>query len=126
MIGGLSKTATAALRQLLDAGTLSNLPAGFKSRGMRSRDDDQPFQPGEFRDVDAPGGNIKDQFQILPFKEPSQTLFSLLGFVVQAGQRFAAITDNAIGNDAQNRAVGTTIALLERGSRVMSAIHKRC
>ena len=126
MIGGLSKTATAALRQLLDAGTLSNLPAGFKSRGMRIRDDDQPFQPGEFRDVDAPGGNIKDQFQILPFKEPSQTLFSLLGFVVQAGQRFAAITDNAIGNDAQNRAVGTTIALLERGSRVLSAIHKRC
>ena len=126
MIGGLSKTATAALRQLLDAGTLSNLPAGFKSRGMRIRDDDQPFQPGEFRDVDAPGGNIKDQFQILPFKEPSSTLFQLLGFVVQAGQRFAAITDNALGNDAQNRAVGTTIALLERGSRVMSAIHKRC
>ena len=126
MIGGLSKTATAALRQLLDAATLSNLPAGFKSRGLRIRDDDQPFQPGEFRDVDAPGGNIKDQFQILPFKEPSSVLFSLLGFVVQAGQRFAAITDNAIGNDAQNRAVGTTIALLERGSRVMSAIHKRC
>ena len=126
MIGGLSKTATAALRQLLDAGTLSNLPAGFKSRGLRIRDDDQPFQPGEFRDVDAPGGYIKDQFQILPFKEPSSVLFSLLGFVVQAGQRFAAITDNAIGNDAQNRAVGTTIALLERGSRVMSAIHKRC
>ena len=126
MIGGLSKTATAALRQLLDAGTLSNLPAGFKSRGLRIRDDDQPFQPGEFRDVDAPGGNIKDQFQILQFKEPSSVLFSLLGFVVQAGQRFAAITDNAIGNDAQNRAVGTTIALLERGSRVMSAIHKRC
>ena len=126
MIGGLSKTATAALKQLLDAGTLSNLPAGFKSRGLRIRDDDQPFQPGEFRDVDAPGGNIKDQFQILPFKEPSSVLFSLLGFVVQAGQRFAAITDNAIGNDAQNRAVGTTIALLERGSRVMSAIHKRC
>ena len=126
MIGGLSKTATAALRQLLDAGTLSNLPAGFKSRGLRIRDDDQPFQPGEFRDVDAPGGNIKDQFQILPFKEPSSVLFSLLGFVVQAGQRFAAITDNAIGNDAQNRAVGTPIALLERGSRVMSAIHKRC
>ena len=126
MIGGLSRTATAALRQLLDAGTLSNLPAGFKSRGMRIRDDDQPFQPGEFRDVDAPGGNIKDQFQILPFKEPSGTLFQLLGFVVQAGQRFASITDNAIGNDAQNRAVGTTIALLERGSRVMSAIHKRC
>ena len=126
MIGGLSRTATQALRQLLDAGTLSNLPAGFKSRGIRIRDDDQPFQPGEFRDVDAPGGNIRDQFQILPFKEPSQTLYSLLGFVVQAGQRFANIADMAVGEDAQNRAVGTTLALLERGSRVMSAIHKRC
>ena len=126
MIGGLSKTATAALRQLLDAGTLSNLPAGFKSRGMRIRDDDQPFQPGEFRDVDAPGGNIKDQFQILQFKEPSATLFQLLGFVVQAGQRFAAIADMQVGEDGKNRAVGTTVALLERGSRVMSAIHKRC
>jgi len=126
MIGGLSRGATSALRQLLDAGTLANLPAGFKSRGIRIRDDDQPFQPGEFRDVDAPGGNIKDQFQILPFKEPSGTLFQLLGFVVQAGQRFAAIADMQLGEDAQNRAVGTTIALLERGSRVMSAIHKRC
>ena len=126
MIGGLSRTATQALRQLLDAGTLSNLPAGFKSRGIRIRDDDQPFQPGEFRDVDAPGGNIRDQFQILPFKEPSGTLFQLLGFVVGAGQRFAAITDMSIGSDEQNRAVGTTMALLERGSRVMSAIHKRC
>ena len=126
MIGGLSRTATQALRQLLDAGTLSNLPAGFKSRGIRIRDDDQPFQPGEFRDVDAPGGNIKDQFQILPFKEPSGTLFQLLGFVVGAGQRFAAITDMSIGADEQNRAVGSTMALLERGSRVMSAIHKRC
>ena len=126
MIGGLSRTATQALRQLLDAGTLSNLPAGFKSRGIRIRDDDQPFQPGEFRDVDAPGGNIKDQFQLLPFKEPSATLFQLLGFVVGAGQRFAAITDMATGTDVQNRAVGTTMALLERGSRVMNAVHKRC
>ena len=126
MIGGLSRSATSALRQLLDAGTLANLPAGFKSRGIRIRDDDQPFQPGEFRDVDAPGGNIRDQFQILPFKEPSGTLFQLLGFVVQAGQRFAAIADMQLGEDSQNRAVGTTIALLERGSRVMSAIHKRC
>ena len=126
MIGGLSRSATSALRQLLDAGTLANLPAGFKSRGIRIRDDDQPFQPGEFRDVDAPGGNIRDQFQILPFKEPSATLFQLLGFVVQAGQRFAAIADMQLGEDSQNRAVGTTIALLERGSRVMSAIHKRC
>jgi len=126
MIGGLSRTATTALRQLLDAGTLSNLPAGFKSRGIRIRDDDQPFQPGEFRDVDAPGGNIKDQFQMLPFKEPSVTLFNLMGFVVTAGQRFASITDMATGADTQNRAVGTTVALLERGSRVMTAIHKRC
>ena len=126
MIGGLSRTATAALRQLLDAGTLSNLPAGFKSRGIRIRDDDQPFQPGEFRDVDAPGGNIKDQFQLLPFKEPSGTLFNLLGFVVQAGQKFAGTLDMQTGEDKQNRAVGTTLALLERGSRVMSAIHKRC
>jgi len=126
MIGGLSRTATAALRQLLDAGTLSNLPAGFKSRGMRVRDDDQPIQPGEFRDVDAPGGNIRDQFQLLPFKEPSQTLFNLLGFCVTAGQRFAGIADMQVGDGNQQAAVGTTVALLERGSRVMSAIHKRC
>ena len=126
MIGGLSRTATAALRQLLDAGTLSNLPAGFKSRGIRVRDDDQAFQPGEFRDVDAPGGNIKDQFMMLPFKEPSATLMQLLGFVVQAGQKFAGVRDMQNGEDKQNRAGGTTLALLERGSRVMSAIHKRC
>ena len=126
MIGGLSLAATQSLRQLIDAGTLKNLPAGFKSRGIRVRDDDQPIQPGEFRDVDAPGGNIKDQFFNLPFTEPSTTLFQLLGFVVQAGQKFAATTDSATGNDLQNRAVGTTIALLERGSRVMSGVHKRC
>ena len=126
MIGGLSRAATQSLRQLIDAGTLKNLPAGFKSRGIRVRDDDQPIQPGEFRDVDAPGGNIRDQFFNLPFTEPSTTLYNLLGFVVQAGQKFAAITDNNIGNDAQNRAVGTTIAMMERGSRVMSGVHKRC
>ena len=126
MIGGLSRTATFALRQLLDAGTLSNLPAGFKARGMRIRDDDQPIQPGEFRDVDAPGGNIRDQFQLLPFKEPSTTLFNLLGFCVDAGKRFASIADTQVGDANQAAAVGTTIALLERGSRVMSAIHKRC
>jgi hypothetical protein len=125
-IGGLSRAATVALRQLIDAGTLKNLPAGFKSRGIRVRDDDQPIQPGEFRDVDAPGGNIRDQFFNLPFSEPSTTLFQLLGFVVQAGQKFAAITDAAVGNDTQNRAVGTTIAMMERGSRVMSGVHKRC
>jgi hypothetical protein len=126
MIGGLSRTATAALRQLLDAGTLSNLPAGFKQRGVRVRDEAAPIQPGEFKDVDAPGGNLRDAFFPLPYKEPSQTLLNLLGIVVQAGQRFAAIADMQVGDGNQGAAVGTTIALLERGSRVMSAIHKRC
>ena len=125
MIGGLTRTATAALRQLLDAGTLANLPAGFKSRGIRVRDDAQPLQPGEFRDVDAPGGNIRDQFMQLPFKGPDQTLLQLMGIVVNAGQRFAAIADMQVGDMNQQAAVGTTVALLERGSRVMSAIHKR-
>ena len=125
MIGGLTRTATAALRQLLDAGTLANLPAGFKSRGIRVRDDAQPLQPGEFRDVDAPGGNIKDQFMTLPFKGPDATLLQLMGIVVNAGQRFAAIADMQVGDMNQQAAVGTTVALLERGSRVMSAIHKR-
>jgi len=126
MIGGLSLAATQSLRQLIDAGTLKNLPAGFKSRGIRVRDDDQPIQPGEFRDVDAPGGNIRDQFFNLPFSEPSTTLYNLMGFVVQAGQKFAGVTDQNVGNDIQNRAVGTTMALMERGSRVMSGVHKRC
>jgi len=125
MIGGLSRTATAALRQLLDAGTLSNLPAGFKQRGVRVRDDAQPIQPGEWRDVDAPGGNLRDSFFGLPYKEPSQTLLQLMGVVVAAGQRFAAIADMQVGEGNQSAAVGTTMALLERGSRVMSAIHKR-
>ena len=125
MIGGLSRTATAALRQLLDAGTLSNLPAGFKQRGIRVRDEAAPLQPGEFRDVDAPGGNLRDAFMTLPYKEPSQTLLALMGVVVQAGQRFAAIADMQVGEGNQQAAVGTTVALLERGSRVMSAIHKR-
>jgi hypothetical protein len=126
MIGGLSRTATAALRQLLDAGTLSNLPAGFKQRGVRVRDEAAPIQPGEFKDVDAPGGSLRDAFFPLPYKEPSQTLLNLLGIVVNAGQRFAAIADMQVGDGNQGAAVGTTIALLERGSRVMSAIHKRC
>jgi hypothetical protein len=125
MIGGLSRTATTALRQLIDAGTLSNLPAGFKQRGIRIRDDAQSIQPGEFRDVDAPGGNIRDAFMMLPFKEPSQTLLALMGVVVQAGQRFASIADLQVGEGNQQAAVGTTVALLERGSRTMSAIHKR-
>ena len=125
MIGGLSRTATSALRSLLDAGTLSNLPAGFKMRGIRIRDDAQSIQPGEFRDVDAPGGNIRDSFMTLPFKEPSQTLLQLMGVVVSAGQRFASIADLQVGEGNQQAAVGTTVALLERGSRTMSAIHKR-
>ena len=124
-IGGLSRTATAALRQLIDAGTLSNLPAGFKARGLRIRDDDDPLQPGEFRDVDAPGGAIRDSLMPLPFKGPDSTLFQLLGFVVEAGQRFATITDLKVGDGNQGAAVGTTVAMLEQGSRVMSAVHKR-
>ena len=126
MIGGLSRTATDLLRQLIDAGTLSNLPAGFKSRGIRIRDDADPIQPGEFRDIDAPNGDLRNSLIPLPYKEPSQTLFALLGFVVQAGQRFASIADMQVGDGNQNAPVGTTIALLERGSKIMSAIHKRC
>ena len=126
MIGGLSRTATTALRQLLDAGTLANLPAGFKQRGIRVRDEAQPLQPGEFRDVDAPGGDLNSAFMMLPFKGPNATLLQLMGTVVQAGQRFASIADMQVGDGNQSAAVGTTVALLERGSRVMSAIHKRC
>jgi len=126
MLGGLSRTATAALRQLLDAGTLANLPAGFKARGLRIKDDDNPLQPGEFRDVDAPGGSLREGLVPLPYKEPSGTLFQLLGFCVEAGTRFAAIADQKIGDSVgSNAPVGTTMALMERGARVMSAIHKR-
>ena len=125
MIGGLSRTATVALRQLLDAGTLSNLPAGFKQRGVRVKDEASPIQPGEFKDVDAPGGSLKDAFYPLPYKEPSATLLQLMGIVVQAGQRFAAISELQVGEGSNQGAVGTTMALLERGSKVMSAIHKR-
>ena len=125
MIGGLSRTATAALRSLLDAGTFSNQPSGFKMRGIKLRDEAQPLQPGEFRDVDAPGGNLRDAFMPLPFKEPSQTLLQLMGVVVGAGQRFASIADLQVGEGNQQAAVGTTVAMLERGSRTMSAIHKR-
>ena len=126
MLGGLSRTATAALRQLIDAGTLANLPAGFKARGLRIRDDDNPLQPGEFRDVDAPSGALRAGLLPLPYKEPSQTLFSLLGFVVQTATRFATVADQKIGeNLGANAPVGTTMAMMERGTKVMSAIHKR-
>ena len=125
MIGGLSRTATAALRQLIDAGTLSNLPAGFKARGLRIRNDDEPLSPGEFRDVDAPGGAIRDALMLLPYKGADQTLFQLMSFCVEAGQRFAAVSNLQVGDGNQQAAVGTTIALLEQGAKVMSAIHKR-
>ena len=125
MIGGLTRAATSALRQLIDAGTLSNLPSGFKQRGIRVRDDAQSLQPGEWRDVDAPGGSLRDAFMNLPYKEPSATLLQLMGICVSAGQRFASIADMQVGDGNQQAAVGTTVALLERGSRVMSAIHKR-
>jgi len=125
MIGGLSQASTSILRQLIDAGTLANLPAGFKARGIRIRDNDTPLQPGEFRDMDAPGGSLRDALMPLPFKEPSGTLLQLLGMLVDAGKRFASIADMQVGDGNQEAPVGTTIALLERGSRVMSAIHKR-
>ena len=125
MIGGLGRSATSILRQLIDAGTLANLPAGFKARGIRIRDADEPLSPGEFRDIDVPGGSLRESIMPLPYKEPSQTLMQLLGFVVDAGRRFAAIADLQVGDGNQSAAVGTTVALLERGSKVMSAIHKR-
>tara|TARA_R110000772_G_scaffold3506_2_gene12415 strand:- start:2107 stop:4656 length:2550 start_codon:yes stop_codon:yes gene_type:complete len=125
MLGGLSRTATSVLRQLIDAGTLANLPAGFKARGMRIREDDKPIQPGEFRDVDVTGTSIRESLMPLPFKEPSQTLFQLLGFSVDAGKSFAAIADMKMGEGNEQNPVGTTLAILERGTKVMSAIHKR-
>ena len=125
MLGGLSRTATSVLRQLIDAGTLANLPAGFKARGMRRRDHDEPLQPGEFRDVDVTGQSIKESLLPLPYKEPSQVLFALLGFAVDAGKSFAAIADMKMGEGNEQNPVGTTLALIERGTKVMSAIHKR-
>ena len=126
MIGGLGKAATSILRQLIDAGTLSNLPAGFKARGIRIRNDDEPLAPGEFRDIDAPGGDIRNSIIPLPFKEPSATLAQLLGVLIESGRRFVSIADNQIASPgSQQQPVGTTVALLERGMKVMSAIHKR-
>lgn len=125
MIGGLSKASTSIVRQLIDAGTLANLPAGFKTRGIRIRDEDSPIQPGEFRDVDAPAGSLRDAIQPLPFKEPSGTLLNLLGLLVQSGQRFASIAEINVGEGNAQAPVGTTLALLERSTKVLSAIHKR-
>ena len=125
LMGGLTKSATSSLRQLIDAGTFSNLPAGFKAKGARIENDDVPIQPGEWRDMDAGGMELTSSMLPLPYKEPSQTLFALLGFCVDAGRRIASITDLQVGDSNQNAAVGTTIALLEKGSMVMSAVHKR-
>jgi len=125
LIGGLAKTAGSALRQLTDAGTLNNLPSGFKAKGARIENDDVPIKPGEWRDMDAGGAELQASLLPLPYKEPSQTLYQLLGFCVDAGRRLASITDLQVGDSNQNAAVGTTIALLEKGSSVMSAIHKR-
>jgi len=125
LLGNLSRTATANLRQLIDAGTLSNMPAGFKARGLRIADEANPLSPGEFRDVDVPGGDLKASLMPLPYKEPSQTLFNLMGFVVEAAQRFIGTTDMGMGQGNTEMPVGTTIALLERGSRIVSAVHKR-
>ena len=125
MIGGLSKASTSILRQLIDAGTLANLPAGFKTRGIRIRDEDTPIQPGEFRDVDAPGGSLRESIQPLPFKEPSGTLLNLLGILVDGGKKFASIAEINTGQGNPNAPVGTTLALLERSTKVLSAIHKR-
>ena len=125
MIGGLSKASTSILRQLIDAGTLANLPAGFKARGMRIRDEDDPLQPGEFRDIDTTGGSLRENLIPLPIKEPSNVLMQLLGILVDSGKRFAAIADMNVGDMNAAMPVGTTVALLERGTKVMSAIHKR-
>jgi hypothetical protein len=125
MIGGLGRAATSILRQLIDAGTLANLPAGFKARGVRVRNDDEPLQPGEWRDIDAPGGNIRDAIIPLPYKEPSGTLAQLLGTLIEGGRRFIALADQNTADGNTAAPVGTTVAMLERGMKVMSAIHKR-
>ena len=125
MIGGLTKSATSILRQLIDAGTLANLPAGFKARGLRVRDEDLPLQPGEFRDVDAPGSSIREAIMPLPYKEPSATLLQMLGVLIESGRRFASVTDLNVGEGSQANPVGTTVALLEQGTKILSAIHKR-
>ena len=125
MIGGLAQASTSILRQLIDAGTLANLPAGFKARGARIRNDDEPLQPGEFRDIDVVGGDLRGSLMPLPFKEPSGTLYNLLGTLVDAGRRFASMADLKIGEMGGETPVGTTMAIMERGTKVMSAIHKR-
>lgn len=125
LLGNLSRTATSTLRQLVDAGTLANMPAGFKAKGVRMADQGNPLNPGEWRDIDIPGGDLRAGLVPLPYKEPSQTLFQLMQFVVEAAQRFIGTTDIGVGDSNEAMPVGTTIALLERGSRIVSAVHKR-
>jgi hypothetical protein len=125
MIGGLAKSATSILRQLVDAGTLSNLPGGLKARGLRIKGDDTPIMPGEFRDVDVPGGAIRDNITFLPYKEPSATLFALLGNIVEEGRRFASMADMNVSDMNSQAPVGTTLALLERNQKVMTAVQAR-
>jgi hypothetical protein len=125
MVGGLAKSATSILRQLVDAGTLSNLPGGLKARGLRIKGDDTPIMPGEFRDVDVPGGAIRDNITFLPYKEPSGTLYQLLGNIVEEGRRFASMNDMKISDMNNQAPVGTTLALLERNQKVMSAVQSR-
>ena len=125
MVGGLAKSATSILRQLVDAGTLSNLPGGLKARGLRVKGDDTPIMPGEFRDVDVPGGAIRDNITFLPYKEPSQTLYQLLQNIVEEGRRFASMNDMKVSDMNNQAPVGTTLALLERNMKVMSAVQAR-
>tara|TARA_R110002126_G_scaffold125472_5_gene267692 strand:- start:986 stop:3454 length:2469 start_codon:yes stop_codon:yes gene_type:complete len=125
MVGGLAKSATSILRQLVDAGTLSNLPGGLKARGLRIKGDDTPIMPGEFRDVDVPGGAIRDNIAFLPYKEPSATLYQLLQNIVEEGRRFASISDMKISDMNNQAPVGTTLALMERNQKVMSAVQAR-
>ena len=125
MIGGLAKSATSLLRQLVDAGTLSNLPGGLKTRGLRIKGDDTPIMPGEFRDVDVPGGVIRDNITFLPYKEPSSVLYQLLGNIVEEGRRFASMADLKVADMNQDAPVGTTLAILERAMKVQSAIQAR-
>ena len=125
LIGGLAKSATSILRQLIDAGTLSNLPAGLKARGLRIKGDDSPLMPGEFRDVDVPGGAIRDSITFIPYKEPSSVLYQLLGNIVEEGRRIGSIADVQVGNMNPNAPVGTTLALLERSMKVMSGVQAR-
>ena len=125
MVGGLAKSATSILRQLVDAGTLSNLPGGLKARGLRIKGDDTPIMPGEFRDVDVPGGAIRDNITFLPYKEPSGTLYQLLQNIVEEGRRFASMNDMKVSDMNNQAPVGTTLALLERNMKVMSAVQAR-